>query len=76
MMLVAVLEKATGIVFILLVLLHRSPPSMLIGIVDVLLGVLSLIAYIRTAPARILRQQLHAVNDLVPGDGSSRSGAI
>ena len=49
---------------------------MLIGIVDVLLGVLFLIAYIRTAPARILRQQLHAVNDLVPGDGSSRSGAI
>jgi len=53
MMLLAVLEKATGIVFILLVLLHRSPPYMLIGIVDVLLGVLFLTAYARTAPSRV-----------------------
>jgi hypothetical protein len=53
MMLVAVLEKASGIAFILLVLLHRSPPSMLIGIVDVCWGILFLIAYIRTAPARV-----------------------
>jgi len=51
MMLLAVLEKVSGIVFILLVLLHRSPPSMLIGIVDVILGILFLIAYIRTAPS-------------------------
>src|SRR5207302_407136 len=51
MMLLAVLEKASGIVFILLVLLHRSPPSMLIGIVDVFLGILFLIAYVRTAPS-------------------------
>ncbi|HLZ61901.1 MAG TPA: hypothetical protein VKR06_33575 [Ktedonosporobacter sp.] len=48
-MLVAALEKASGIVFIALVLLHRSPPSMLIGIVDVMLGILFLIAYSRTA---------------------------
>ncbi|MDQ2906597.1 MAG: hypothetical protein M3Y81_24035 [Chloroflexota bacterium] len=53
MMLVAVLEKASGIAFILLVLLHRSPPSMLIGVVDVLLGILFLVAYVRTAPARV-----------------------
>ncbi len=53
MMLVATLEKASGIAFILLVLLHRSPPSMLIGIVDVLLGLLFLIAYARTAPTRV-----------------------
>ncbi|HLI89623.1 MAG TPA: hypothetical protein VKV37_13100 [Ktedonobacteraceae bacterium] len=52
-MLMAVLEKVSGIAFILLVLLHRSPPSMLIGVVDVVLGTLFLIAYIRTAPARI-----------------------
>ena len=51
MMLVAVLEKSSGIVFILLVLLHRSPPSMLIGIVDVCLGILFLLAYARTAPS-------------------------
>src|SRR5215470_613801 len=42
-MLVAVLEKASGIAFILLVLLHRSPSSLLIGGVDVLLGILFLI---------------------------------
>ncbi len=53
MMLVAVLEKASGIAFILLVLLHRSPPSMLIGVVDVFLGILFLIAYVRTAPVRV-----------------------
>jgi len=53
MMLVAVLEKATGIAFILLVLLHRSPLSMLIGIVDVCLGILFLTAYVRTAPSRV-----------------------
>lgn len=53
MMLVAVLEKASGIAFILLVLLHRSPPSMLIGIVDVCLGIPFLIAYVRTAPSRV-----------------------
>ncbi|HET8839867.1 MAG TPA: hypothetical protein VFN35_00310 [Ktedonobacteraceae bacterium] len=51
MMLMAILEKVSGIVFILLVLLHRSPPSMLIGVVDVILGALFLIAYVRTAPA-------------------------
>lgn len=51
MMLMAVLEKVTGIAFILLVLLHRSPPSMLIGIVDVFLGILFLIAYFKTASA-------------------------
>ena len=55
MMLVAVLEKVSGLVLILLVLLHRSPPTMLIGIVDVPLGILFLISYIRTAPARILQ---------------------
>jgi hypothetical protein len=52
-MLMAVLEKVSGIAFILLVLLHRSPPSMLIGVVDVGLGTLFLIAYVRTAPARV-----------------------
>ncbi|MFL5661277.1 MAG: hypothetical protein ACJ8BW_07980 [Ktedonobacteraceae bacterium] len=52
-MLMAVLEKASGIAFILLVLLHRSPPSMLIGGVDVLLGILFLVAYARTAPAKV-----------------------
>ena len=52
-MLIAVLEKASGIVFILLVLLHRSPPSMLIGVIDVLLGTLFLIAYIRINPAKV-----------------------
>jgi hypothetical protein len=52
MMLVGVLEKASGVVFILLVLLHRSPISMLIGLVDVLLGILFCIAYVKTAPAR------------------------
>ena len=52
-MLMAVLEKVSGIAFILLVLLHRAPPSALIGIVDVLLGILFLIAYMRTAPARV-----------------------
>ncbi|GCE30075.1 hypothetical protein KDA_55590 [Dictyobacter alpinus] len=51
-MLLAVLEKVSGVAFILLVILHRSPPSMLIGIVDVFLGTLFLIAYIKTAPAR------------------------
>ena len=51
-MLMAVLEKTSGIAFILLVLLHRSPPSMLIGGVDVLLGILFLVAYTRTAPAK------------------------
>jgi hypothetical protein len=60
MMLVAALEKASGIAFILLVLLHRSPSSMLIGIVDVLLGILFLIAYARTAPSRMLQQMLPA----------------
>jgi len=53
MMLVGVLEKATGFAFILLVLLHRSPPNMLIGVVDLLLGVLFLVAYARTAPAKV-----------------------
>jgi hypothetical protein len=52
-MLIAALEKASGIVFILLVLLHRSPPTMLIGIVDVLPGMLFLIAYARTASVRV-----------------------
>ena len=52
-MLMAVLEKVSGIAFILLVLLHRSPPSLLIGVVDVVLGILFLIAYVRTAPARV-----------------------
>lgn len=52
MMLLAALEKATGIFFIALVLMHRSPPSMLIGIVDVILGILFVISYIRTAPSR------------------------
>ncbi|HTK09697.1 MAG TPA: hypothetical protein VL485_21175 [Ktedonobacteraceae bacterium] len=48
LMLVAVLEKASGIAFIVLVLMHRSPPSMLIGLVDIVLGILFLISYIRT----------------------------
>jgi hypothetical protein len=51
LMLVAVLEKTSGIAFIVLVLLHRSPPSMLLGIVDLLLGALFLTAYLRTASA-------------------------
>ena len=51
-MLMAVLEKTSGIAFILLVLLHRSPSSLLIGGVDVLLGILFLIAFVRTAPAK------------------------
>lgn len=58
MMLVAVLEKTSGIAFILLVLLHRSPSSMLIGIVDVILGILFLVAYVRTAPAKVVQQML------------------
>jgi hypothetical protein len=58
MMLVAVLEKASGIVFILLVLLGRSPSSMLIGIVDVFLGILFLIAYARTAPSGIQQTEI------------------
>jgi len=57
-MLVAVLEKTAGIAFILLVLLHRSPPSALIGVVDVLLGVLFLIAYARTTPAKVQQATL------------------
>jgi len=52
-MLVAVLEKVSGVAFLVLVFLHRSPPSMLIGGVDVLLGILFLVAYIRTAPANV-----------------------
>lgn len=52
-MLLAVLEKTSGIAFLLLVFLHRSPPSMLIGGADVLLGVLFLVTYTRTAPARV-----------------------
>ena len=52
-MLTAILEKASGIVFIVLVLLHRSPPNMLIGVVDVLLGILFIMAYVRTAPAKV-----------------------
>ena len=52
-MLMAVLEKASGIAFILLVLLHRSPPSLLIGVVDVFLGILFLVAYARTAPTKV-----------------------
>lgn len=51
-MLMAVLEKTSGIAFILLVLLHRAPLSALIGVVDVLLGILFLVAYARTAPAK------------------------
>ncbi len=50
MMLVAALEKVGGIAFILLFILHRSSPTTLIGIVDVLLGVLFLIAYAKTSP--------------------------
>jgi uncharacterized membrane protein HdeD (DUF308 family) len=50
-MLLAVLEKASGIVFVALVLMHRSPPSMLIGLVDILLGILFLISYVRTGSA-------------------------
>jgi hypothetical protein len=57
-MLMAVLEKVSGIAFILLVLLHRSPPSMLIGIVDVSWGILFTIAYFRTAPARVQQAAL------------------
>jgi hypothetical protein len=53
MMLIAILEKTSGSVFILLVLLHQSPLSMLIGIVDVLLGIPFLVAYARTAPSRV-----------------------
>jgi hypothetical protein len=60
MMLVAALEKTAGIAFIVLVLLHRSPSSALIGIVDVLLGVLFLVAYVRTAPARMVQEMLPA----------------
>ena len=51
-MLMAVLEKTSGIAFILLVLLHRAPLSALIGVVDVLLGILFLVAYARTAQAK------------------------
>ena len=58
MMLVAVLEKTMGIGFIVLVLLHRSPPSMLIGIVDVLLGILFLIAYIKTGQTRVQQAKI------------------
>jgi hypothetical protein len=68
MMLVAVLEKASGIVFILLVVLHRSPFSMLIGIVDVVLGILFLIAHAKTAPSRVQqeRRKSHRLNESVP----------
>lgn len=59
LMLVASLEKVTGVVFIFLVLLHRSPMSMLIGIVDVLLGVLFLVSYYRTEPSRVLKTVLN-----------------
>lgn len=59
-MLTAVLEKASGFAFILLVLLHRSPPSMLIGAVDLVFGVLFLIAYARTAPAKVQQATLVA----------------
>jgi len=52
-MLMAVLEKTAGFAFILLVLLHRSPTSALIGVVDVVLGVLFLVAYVRTAPSEV-----------------------
>jgi hypothetical protein len=58
LMLVAVLEKVTGVVFIFLVLLHRSPVSMLIGIVDVVLGFFFLVAYYRTEPSRVLKTVL------------------
>lgn len=48
---VAMLEKVTGIVFILLVLLHRAPPTLaLLGSIDVCLGIAFLIAYRQTAP--------------------------
>ncbi len=53
LMLLAALEKATGIIFVALVLLHRSPPSMLIGLVDSALGVLFLLAYNRTAASTL-----------------------
>ena len=59
MMLIAALEKASAIAFILLVLLHRSSPSLLIGIVDVFLGLLFLAAYARTAP--------YSVQEMVQG---------
>ena len=51
MMLLAILEKVAGVIFILLVLLHRSPTAMLIGVADVVLGVLFWVAYSTTAPA-------------------------
>lgn len=67
MMLVATLEKASGIAFILLVLLHRSPPFMLIGIVDVLWGLLFVLAYARTAPvSRIQNEKSFNVGQLSP----------
>ena len=54
MILVAVFEKIpAGIFFIALVLFHLAPPSMLIGIVDVILGILFFIAYVKTAPANV-----------------------
>jgi hypothetical protein len=52
-MLTTIVEKLSGVAFILLVLMHRSPPSMLIGVVDVCLGILFAIAYVRTAPAKV-----------------------
>lgn len=60
MMLMAALEKVSGLAFILLVLLHRSPPTLLIGAVDMCLGIFFLIAYARTAPGGV--QQAAAVH--------------
>jgi hypothetical protein len=48
---VTFLEKATGIAFVVLVFMHRSPPTMLIGLVDIGLGILFVLAYRATAKA-------------------------
>jgi len=48
---VACLEKTAGVAFVVLVLLHRSPPSVLIGLGDIALGVLFAVAYRITAHA-------------------------
>jgi hypothetical protein len=53
---VAMLEKVSGMVFIVLVLLHRSPMTMLfLGSIDVCLGIAFLIAYRQTAPGPIIQ---------------------
>ncbi len=48
-MLMGVVEKISGLAFILLVLLQRAPPALLLlGSIDVLLGIAFLMSYLRT----------------------------